>query len=102
MLSADTGVHRGRPRLLELAPDYAIHVTTSAGTEVHRFAPPHYSWADPFYDVAHASMVPCHANLVAGLRGERTPETTAADNYKTMRLVFAAYDSAALGETIRL
>jgi len=87
---------------IELAPDYTIRLTTSAGTEVYRCPPLHYAWADPYYDVAHASIVPCHADLVAGLRGERVPETTAADNYKTMRLVFAAYDSAARGETIRL
>ncbi len=87
---------------IELAPDYVIRITTSTGTEVRCFPPPRYAWADPAYAVAHASIVPCHADLVAGLRGAHKPETTGADNYKTMRLVFAAYDSAASGETIRL
>lgn len=87
---------------IELEPDYSIRTTTVSGTRVQRFPPRHYSWADPRYDVTHASIVPCHANLVAGLRGERMPETTAEDNYKTMRLVFACYDSAASGEAVRL
>jgi D-apiose dehydrogenase len=38
--------------------------------------------------------VPCHRDLLAALRGERTAETTGADNLKTIELVFAAYESA--------
>ena len=64
--------------------------------------PPLYRWADPYYSVVHASIVPCNADLLAGLRGERLPETHGADNLRTMELVFAAYDSAASGEVVRL
>jgi hypothetical protein len=63
--------------------------------------PPRYAWADARYDVVHASGVPCNANLLRGLRGEGSAETTAEDNLKTLRLVFAAYDAAASGETVR-
>ena len=56
--------------------------------------------ADPAYDVVHASMVPCLANLLAALRGEGVAETTGEDNLQTLRLVFAAYDSAQRGQVI--
>lgn len=79
---------------IELCADYVIRVTTSRGTQVTRHAPPHYSWANPAYDMAHASIVPCNANLLAALRGRREAETTGEDNLKTLELVFGAYESA--------
>ena len=85
---------------VELGPDYWVRVTTAAGTHARRYPPPRYAWADPAYDVVHASIVPCNANLLAGLRGTAQAETTAADNLKTVRLVFAAYDSASAGQVI--
>jgi predicted dehydrogenase len=44
--------------------------------------------------VVHSSIVPCNANLLAAIKGEGTAETSGEDNLKTVRLVFAAYDSA--------
>ncbi len=87
---------------VELAPDYRLRVTTRAGTEVTVAAPPRFDWADPCYEVVHASIVPCHADLLAGLRGERLPETTGEDNLRTMRLVFEAYESARRNKVIDL
>lgn len=85
---------------VELAPDYWIRTTTKTGTHARRFAPPRYAWADPAYDVVHASIVPCNANILAGLQHKQNAETTGEDNLKTVRLVFAAYDSAASGSVL--
>ncbi len=87
---------------LELGPDYWIRLTTQAGTCATRYPPPRYGWADPTYDLVHASIVPCHADLLAALQGTGTAETTGEDNLKTIELVFAAYESAQTGEVIRL
>lgn len=87
---------------LELAPGYWIRVTTKEGTHARCYPPPRYTWADPAYDVVQSSMVPCLSNLVGGLRGEHEAETTAADNLKTLRLVFAAYESAATNRVIAI
>ena len=87
---------------VELGPDYWIRVTTDEGTHARRYPPPRYAWADPAYDVAHASIVPCNADLLAGIRGTQPAETTGEDNLKTVRLVFAAYDSAATNRVITL
>jgi D-apiose dehydrogenase len=46
--------------------------------------------------------VACQRNLLRSLMGKEPAETTGEDNLKTMRLVFAAYDSAATGRTIRM
>ncbi len=79
---------------IEVADDYWLRVTTKKGTHSRRQAPPRFAWADPNYDLSQSSMVPCHRDLLAALRGERIAETTGADNLKTMELVFAAYGSA--------
>jgi D-apiose dehydrogenase len=85
---------------LELSQNYWLRVTTREGTLSRRIPPPRYDWADPAYDVVHASIVPCNADLLAGLKGERTPETTGEDNLKTVRLVFSSYESASQGRVI--
>jgi len=84
---------------LELTKDYWIRVTTDRGTLAKRYPPPRYSWADPAYDVVHSSIVPCQANILEGLKGGKA-ETTGDDNIKTVRLVFASYDSAASGKAV--
>jgi predicted dehydrogenase len=85
---------------VELGPDFWIRVTTEAGTHSQRYPPPHYSWADPAYDVAHSSLVACNAHLLQALRGEGAAETTGDDNLKTLRLVYGAYESAARGQVV--
>jgi D-apiose dehydrogenase len=85
---------------LELAPHYSLRLTTSAGTSVKRVPPTHYSWADPSYDVVQSSIVMCHADMLRTLSGTAAAETTGEDNLRTLRLIFAAYDSAANAEAI--
>jgi D-apiose dehydrogenase len=86
---------------IELGADYIIRVTTTRGTRVTRHPPPRYSWANPAYDIAHASLVPCIENLLGGLRGTARAETTGEDNCKTLELVFGAYRSAQRGTVVR-
>jgi len=90
----------GKKGTLELGPDYWIRATTSEGTLARRYPPPRYAWADPDYDVAHASMVPIHRDFVTALQTGVPPETTGQDNLKTLQLVYAAYDSAAQNQVI--
>ena len=86
---------------IELCADYVIRVTTAKGTHVQRHTPLRYTWADPAYDIAHASIVDCHRNLLSALQGKGRGETTGEDNLKTLELVFAAYDSAKSGKVIQ-
>jgi predicted dehydrogenase len=92
----------GEKGSVELAPGCVLRTTTRRGTLVRRVTLPFYSWADPRYAVVHSSIVACNANLLAGLQRTGKAETTGADNLRTVRLVFAAYESAARGKAIAL
>jgi predicted dehydrogenase len=87
---------------VRLGPGFWVRVTTEAGTLARRYPPPSYGWVDPTYGLGQASIVPCIEDIMRGLRGEKEPETTAEDNLKTVRLMFAAYDSAASGKVVRI
>jgi predicted dehydrogenase len=87
---------------VELAPDYQIRTTDRKGTTTQRYPPTQYSWADPNYALVHASIVECHRNLAAALRGISHGETTGKDNLQTLKLVFASYESALSQRNIEL
>jgi len=86
----------------EVAADYWIRVTTRDGTHSRRYPPISYRWADADHRVVEASIVTCHAGFLQAFRGEGAPETTGEDNLKTLKLVYACYDSARSGEAVRL
>lgn len=85
----------------ELDRDYWIRVTVKSGTRANRYPPAWRPWMLPDYRASHASIAPCNTHLLRALRGEGEAETTAEDNLKTMRLVFAAYESAQTGKVIQ-
>ncbi len=64
--------------------------------------PNFYRWADPRYALVHSSIVACQANLLQALQAKSPAETSGVDNLKTMKLVFASYDSARLGQAVAL
>lgn len=92
----------GEDASVSLDFDFNIHLVTKTGTSTTRHPPPFYSWADTRYAVVHASIVATQGNLLAGLCGELLPETTGADNLKTLQLVFACYESARTNQVIKL
>ena len=87
---------------VELGPDFWVRVTTQKGTLARRCVPPSYDWIDPDYLVVQSSIVPCNADLLGALQSGRPAPTSGEDNFETMRLVFAAYDSAQSGQVINL
>jgi predicted dehydrogenase len=91
----------GKKGTIELGPDFFIRVTTDEGTRLRRYAPPRYDWCDPDYNVAHSSMVPIHQDFLRAFRTGEPAENTGEDNLKTMRLVFAAYESAKRNQVIK-
>lgn len=87
---------------IELGPDCWIRVTTAEGTQSRRCPPPPFAWADPRYALVQSAGVACNADILGALRGESSAETTGEDNFKTLELVFASYDSARTGRAIEL
>lgn len=87
---------------IHLTKDFQIRLTTRAGTEVYRAEPTLYAWLDPAYALVHASIVDCNRDILAALQGKGSAETTGADNFETVRLVHAAYQSAKTHQPIWL
>lgn len=85
---------------VEVLPGYVIKVTTKRGTVSEQVPPTPYPWIDPRYAVVQSSIVDCNANLLSALRGTGVAETTGEDNLRTLRLVYAAYDSARDRQTV--
>jgi predicted dehydrogenase len=77
-----------------------VRLTTAEGTHARRVPPPDYPWVDHRYAAVQASMVPCQADILRALREGGVAETDAVDNLQTMRLVFAAYESARTGRAV--
>ena len=86
----------------ELDRNYWIRITTQSGTRSKRYPPAYRPWMLPDYIASHSSIARCNAHLLQALRGEGKAETTGEDNLKTMRLTFAAYESARSGNAVRL
>jgi predicted dehydrogenase len=84
----------------ELTADCWLRVTTKQGTISRRVAPQSYPWAHPDYMLYQSAMADCHANLFAGLTGTGVAETTGEDNIRTVRLVYAAYESGRTGQAV--
>jgi predicted dehydrogenase len=94
-------VVEGETGSLHLANDFELKITTRDGTTSSIIHPVKYGWADPDYAVVHASIVDCNKDILKGLQGGGA-ETTGEDNFKTVQLVWACYESAATKKTIFL
>ncbi|KPK82192.1 MAG: oxidoreductase [Bacteroides sp. SM23_62_1] len=83
----------GNKGTIQLYPQAEIHTTTRERTIKEVAQPVMYPWVDPDYASNHSCIVDAQRDLLEGLRGGKA-ETTGDDNFKTIRLVFASYDSA--------
>ncbi|HUS34979.1 MAG TPA: Gfo/Idh/MocA family oxidoreductase, partial [Verrucomicrobiae bacterium] len=92
----------GQNGSIELAPDFWLRVTTKAGTHARRVPPPYFKWADARYALVHSSIVACNADLLRALQTNTPAETSGEDNLKTMKLVYASYDSAKRDQVFQL
>ncbi len=95
----------GPKGVLELGTDRTLHIRTDAQEIVRPCPPtPRYAWGRPEAgdpDILHA-IVECHRHLVASLRTGQPAESAGEENLKTMRLMFAAIESAQRGEVVRV
>lgn len=83
-----------------LGPGFEIRTTTREGTKSEKVTIPMYDWADPDYIVNHESGIPINKNILDDMLGRGKAETTGEDNFKTVKLVWASYESAATGKKI--
>ena len=92
----------GEKGSLYIGPGFEIRTTTKEGTESETVEFPSYEWADPDYIVNHESGIPINQNILEDILGKGKAETTGEDNFKTVKMVWAAYESARTGEIIDL
>jgi len=85
-----------------LGPKFEIRTTTQQGTtsEVVKF--PSYAWADPDYIVNHESGIHINKNILDDITGKGKAENTSDDNFETVRLIWASYESAKSGKMIHM
>lgn len=97
-LFPQTLVHlEGASGAATLGPHYQLTVTTPRGTERRAVAPQSYPWSSSPAEAIQESVVAIQRHWLQCLREDREPETSGADNLRTLELVFGAYDSARQG-----
>jgi predicted dehydrogenase len=84
----------GEKGSIHLTSDFELKITTRKRTTSSIIQPIMYKWVDPDYAVVHSSIVDCNRDILKGLMGGST-ETTGDDNFRTVQLVWACYESAA-------
>lgn len=61
-----------------------------------------YTWLHPEYKASQAALVACNRDLLSALRDNTESGNRADLNLKTLRLVYAAYESAKSGQVVVL
>ncbi len=79
---------------IRLSPGYLLTVTTVEGTRHLDVAPPVLPWAERPWHNIQESVMAIQSHFVESLNAGSAPETSGADNLKTLAIVYAAYDSA--------
>ena len=92
----------GEKGSIELGPDCWLRTTTKEGTHSEKINIPFYQWVDSRYALVHTSIVEENRDLLSALNGDKVAETTGEDNLKTLRLVYAAYESALNNSVVQI
>jgi len=90
----------GRSGTLELRQDYVLKISTAEGSKTLDVKPRIYNWGPQGGGSVQESVVNIQQHWIDCLREGRTPDTSGADNLKSLQLVFSAYESAEQGRAI--
>jgi len=86
----------------ELGRNYEIAIDTGSKVIGSRPQIPVYRWSTPPFEAIQDSIVAIQRHWIDCVRNGSEPETSGADNLKTLELVFGSYESAETGEPYRL
>ncbi|MEK6480285.1 Gfo/Idh/MocA family oxidoreductase [Catalinimonas sp. 4WD22] len=87
---------------IRLEHDYVIKVSSEREVEMIRVAPPVYDWVNPDYTLVQSCMVELNGDFLKAFQEGKLAEITGEDNYRTMQLVYAGYDSAQSGKVVKI
>jgi predicted dehydrogenase len=87
---------------VRLDADYNFAITQGNKTTYEKLTMQKFWWQTDRLEPEPPSIVACNKDILNDLVGNGKAETTAADNFETVRLVWAAYESAATGSAIKM
>jgi predicted dehydrogenase len=92
----------GNKGSIRLDAEFEISITTPEGTTKENVPMKSYHWQTDRLKPEPPSIVDINQNILDDMLGKAKAENTGDDNFKTVQLVWAAYDSAASGKIIHL
>lgn len=87
---------------IRLDAEFEIRTTTGSVTNAEVVPMRSYSWQTDRLKPEPPSIVDINRNILEDMLGKGSAENTGDDNLETMRMVWAAYESARSGKVIRL
>lgn len=87
---------------IRLDAEFEISITTSAGTIKERVSMKSYPWQTDRLKPEPPSIVTINQNILDDMLGRGKAENTGDDNFETVKLVWAAYESARSNKVILL
>jgi predicted dehydrogenase len=87
---------------IRLDADFEISITVGAETRKETVPMKKYSWQTDRLVPEPPSIVDCNNDILQDMLGRGKAETTGKDNFETVRLVWAAYESARLNKVIEI
>jgi D-apiose dehydrogenase len=92
----------GNKGSIRLDADFDVSITTPYGTTKEKITMKKYQWQTDRLVPEPPSIVDCNNSILHDIVGISKAETTAEDNFETVRLVWAAYESAETGKIVKL
>jgi predicted dehydrogenase len=87
---------------IRLDAGFEISITVGDHTEKEVVAMKKFPWQTDRLVPEPPSIVDCNNNILQDILGKGSAETTGDDNFQTVRLVWAAYESARTNQVIRM
>jgi len=87
---------------VRLDPDYNFAITSGGETTREKMTMQRFSWQTDRLEPEPPAIVACNNDILRDLQGNGRAETTADDNFETVRLVWAAYESASTGKAVKI
>jgi D-apiose dehydrogenase len=87
---------------IRLDPDFEISTTTKEGTQKETVPMRQYSWQTDRLKPEPPSIIDINQNILNDMLGKGKAENTGDDNFETVRLVWAAYESARSGKVVNM
>ena len=87
---------------VRLDADYHFAITAGNKTTYESMEMQKYPWQTDRLEPEPPGIVACNNDILQDMLGHSKAETTGKDNFETVRMVWAAYESARLNSVIRL